>query len=164
MIPSSTYFPASLADRREWLTNFNTNMQTIGVSLGFTAPELLSLSQDWQTFDYLATAQVTMDSYSKAVRTYRRSLTQGSIGEVAPAFPADISFSLPFTRPAGLFERVDQLVRRVRVSPAYTPETGVLLRIAGATTRSATRAAAANSLDQVAPKIIASVAPGMLFW
>ena len=129
MIPSPKWFPSSLQDRAAWFDNFNTQMQAIGTTLGFTAPELLSLNRDNDAIQFLATSAVTLDAYADAVRTYRRVITEGNIGDPTPEFPADIALSLPFAIDTGIFERLDNFVKRIRVAPAYTDEIGALLGI-----------------------------------
>ncbi|MBV9241763.1 MAG: hypothetical protein JO314_07135 [Acidobacteria bacterium] len=154
MIPSSKWFPTNLQDRDAWFTNFNTVMQGgVGATLGFTVAELLVLAHDWETFDYLATASVTLDNYSEAVRAYRKQLTEGNIGDPAPVFPANITFAMPFDQPTGIFERLDDMVKRIRTAPTYTPETGTLLGINGATK-------VKIPVGDVPPVIKASVDPG----
>ena len=46
MTPSAKWFPRSLQERAPWFTNFNTNIQTVGSSLGLTVPELASIADD----------------------------------------------------------------------------------------------------------------------
>lgn len=155
-IPSSKWFPSSLQDRAAWYTNFNTNIQIVGASLGLTAGELTSIAHDWETFDYIANAAVTVDSYTDAIRNYRKVVTEGDVGDPTPGFPADISFSLPFAIATGLFERLDGYVKRIRVAPSYTDETGALLGI----TPSASGGASKGGDETTAPTIDATVSPG----
>lgn len=65
----------------------------------------------------------------KAVREFRISLTEGAIGDPAPAFPANPGYVPPAAAVAGLYQRLDELVKRIRVAPNYTPEIGALLGI-----------------------------------
>ena len=44
-------------------------------------------------------------------------------------FPANPVFSIPFVLAAGLFERLDNMVKRIRVAPAFSDNTGALLGI-----------------------------------
>lgn len=152
-IPSSKYFPSSLQDRAAWYDNFNTQMQALGLTFGFVAGDLTDLDHDNMDMQFLATSAVTMEAYDDAVRTYRRVITEGNIGDPAPTFPADISLSLPKSIATGMFERLDNMVKRIRVAPNYTPETGALLGIA-------TSGGGGQPIDAFPPKLTAAVDPG----
>ena len=65
----------------------------------------------------------------KAIVQYREVITEGDIGDPTPDFPANPAFALPVVQPTGIFERLNNLVERIRVAPNYTPETGALLGI-----------------------------------
>ena len=153
MTPSSKWFPTNLQERAAWYDNFNTNIQIIGASLGLTAPELTLIDKDNGVIEYLAAADVTVNAYVDGVRMYRRVITEGDIGDPVPDFPADISLSLPSVIATGMFERLDQFVKRIRVAAAFTPETGAVLGINPSSTNAPTPADAP-------PKLTASVDPG----
>ena len=130
MIPNRRWFPLSLQERAAWYKNFNNQIQTIGASLGLTVAELESVAKDDANLQFLASTAVQLESYAAAVRQYRVIFTEGAIGDRTPAFPADLSFAPPDpTVAAGAFERLDRLVKRIRVAPAYTSTTGALLGI-----------------------------------
>ena len=155
MIPSKSYFPLSIQERAGWYDNFNAQMQVIGSTLGFSAGELTALASDNQVMQFLATTDVTITAYDDAVRTYRKVITESNVGDKTPAFPANIVLALPVVIATGMFERLDMMVKRIRVAANYTPETGALLDIipgAGGPTK--------DSLNADAPKIDATVSPG----
>jgi hypothetical protein len=130
MIPSRTWFPSSLQERVAWFNNFNNQMQAIGTTLGFTAGELAALTADQQVMEFLGNTMPALVAYSKSVRDFKDEWTQGDIGDPASTFPADVSFTPPSPIPAtGCFERLDQMVKRIRTAPAYNEETGSLLGI-----------------------------------
>ena len=101
----------------------------MAASLGFTPAEVTSLTQDNADFQSIAATTVALDTFAAAVREYRINLTEGKIGDPQPVFPAGSFTAPPNNGPAGLFERLDDLVKRIRVAPAYTPETGAALGI-----------------------------------
>src|SRR5258706_16008155 len=78
---------------------------------------------------FLADKISTSDAYIDAMCTFRRIYTDASIGDPTPAFPGDISLTPPAVVPAGMFERLDNLVKRIRVAPLFTSEYGALLGI-----------------------------------
>ena len=130
MIPNRRWFPLSIQERAPWYKNFNIQIQTIGASLGLTVAELESVAKDDANIQFLARTAVQLEAYAAAVRQYRIIFTEAPIGEPTPAFPADLSFAPPDpTIAAGAFERLDKLVKRIRVAPSYTDTTGALLGI-----------------------------------
>lgn len=132
MIPSKNWFPQSLTDRASWYDNFNTQVQLIGPTIGLTAPDLSTIGDDNAVLQFLANGAVTIKVYATAERNYRKIITEGDIGDVTPAFPADITLALPKTIETGMFERLDTYVSRIRTSAAYTAEIGALLGIISA--------------------------------
>ena len=130
MIPSKNWFPQGLEERAAWFSNFATQFQDIAVSLGFVAADSTAVMNDNLLVQNLLEVQMLLDAYKDAVRQYRIVITEGSIGEPTPAFPPPLSYGIP--NPAittGIFERLDNIVKRIRVAPAYTPEVGALLGI-----------------------------------
>jgi hypothetical protein len=129
MIPSNKWFPTNLNDRFIWFQNFNNQLQIIGASLGLAPTDLTATSNDAEWMSFLATTSAAVDAYSDAVRLFRKTITEADLGDPIPAWPADITFTTPVAVPTGIFERLDNLVKRIRVAPAYTPEIGGILGI-----------------------------------
>ena len=130
MIPSRKWFPSALQERAAWFNNFTLQMQTVGLTLGFVIGELNALGEDNQRVQFLADSAVALEAYKDAVRQYRIILTEGSIGDPTPAFPADLVLTPSGgTVTTGIWERLDDMVKRARVAPAYTDEIGALLGI-----------------------------------
>jgi hypothetical protein len=129
MIPSGKWFPTNLAARAAWFLNFATQFAAVGLSLGFTAPEIAAVQDDNTCFQDLASGQVELDAYKDAVRQYRINVTEGAVGEPTPAFPAGIDVTPAELRPTGIFQRLIELVDRIRAAAAYTDEIGALLGI-----------------------------------
>lgn len=103
MIPSKNWFPTNLQDRAAWYDNFNTQIQIVGASLGLIPAELSSISDDNEDMQFLATAAVTLDAYTEAIRSHRRIITEGNVGDPTPAFPANITLAFPITIATGMF-------------------------------------------------------------
>jgi hypothetical protein len=129
MTPSHKWFPSSLQERSVWFANFASKFSTVGVSLGFTEAELTAVENDSSVVQFLAFTAGELANFRAAVKQYRDIITEGEIGDPTPAFPANVSFVLPSVVPTGIFERLDNLVKRIRVAPAYTNEIGALLGI-----------------------------------
>lgn len=130
MIPSHNWFPRTLQGRAAWFDNFAQQFNAVGLSLGFTAGEITVVLNDNAIVQFLADVATEIDAFTEAVRQYRIIITENAIGEPTPAFPANPAFVLPAPAVAtGIFERLDDLVKRIRVAPAYTSEIGALLGI-----------------------------------
>jgi hypothetical protein len=129
MIPSKAWFPSSLQDRTGWFQNFATNFAAVGASLGFTGAEITAVTQDNEDFQSIAATTVALEAFSTAVRQYRISLTEDPIGTPQPTFPTEDFSAPPNDRPAGMFQRLVELVDRIRAAPAYTDEIGANLGI-----------------------------------
>ncbi|MEQ1604627.1 MAG: hypothetical protein ABL999_07135 [Pyrinomonadaceae bacterium] len=130
MIPSHTWFARPLQERAAWFENFALQFGAVGLSLGFTAGEITGVQNDNETVQFLAAAATELDAFVEAVRQFRIIITEGAIGEPTPAFPANPALVPPAPAVAtGIFERLDDLVKRIRVAPAYTKEIGALLGI-----------------------------------
>lgn len=129
MIPSFRWFPRGLQDRAAWYQNFSTQFAAVGVSLGFTPSEMTEVAEDNQVIQFLADTLVQLDAYKKAVGQYREIITEGDVGEPTPAFPSNPNFNLPVIQPTGIFQRLVELIERIKAAPDYTDEIGALLGI-----------------------------------
>lgn len=129
MIPSTRWFPTSLAERVVWLLNFAKQFAYYFTILAFTAAENTAVQQDNEDFQSIAATTVTADGFKKAVIEYRISLTEGNVGDPQPVFPSESFAGPPNDRPAGIFERIDNLRGRILLSSTYTDEIGAALGI-----------------------------------
>ena len=108
---------------------FNTQFAAVAVSLGFTAGDSTAMGKDNAMVQSIASIAVQVESYADAMRQFRLILTEGNIGEPTPGFPALPVYVAADSVDTGIFERLDNLVKRIRVAPNYTNETGALLGI-----------------------------------
>ena len=129
MIPNSAWFPSSLNARVAWYGNFSGQFTLVAIQLGFVTADIDAVTADNTMMQFLGSAQSQLDAISASIRAFRRTVTEGSIGDPAPIWPPSIIASPSEDRPAGLFERLDNLVKRIRAAKTYTPEIGALLGI-----------------------------------
>lgn len=129
MIPSNNWFPGSLAARVAWFENFATQFATLAAGLGFTAADVTIVEDDNKIIQFLGDTAVESKVYDDALRQFRIIITEGRIGDPTPQFPANPTFTLPVVQPTGIYERLSEMVDRVRVAPAYTDEIGAMLGI-----------------------------------
>ena len=129
MVPSLKWFPQSLQERAAWMQNFFTNLGPIAASLGITPAEVTALGTDNDDFQSLAQTTIALETFRAAVREYRLSLTEAPVGSPQPVFPFSNFDGPQNNRPAGMFQRIIELVDRIRAAPAYTDEIGASLGI-----------------------------------
>jgi hypothetical protein len=127
--PDRRFVPGDLQGGAAWFKNWNEQMQAIGSTLGFSAPELARIQDDYDMIDFIANTATKVDAYDGAVRSHRRVTLYGNVGDPTPAFPANVSITPATAVPTGLWERNNEDIGRVRKAPAYTEETGSLLGI-----------------------------------
>lgn len=112
------------------VSEFATQFAGVATSLAFVAADATAVTNDNAILQFLGTTVTQLDAFRDAVRQYRIIITEGGIGVPTPAFPPNPAFTLPSPAVAtGIVERLDNLVKRIRVAPAYTDETGALLGI-----------------------------------
>ncbi len=128
MIPSKTWFPSSLAERLLWFANFAAQFANYAAILGLAA-DVTAVNEDNDDFQSIGKTTVTAENFKKAIIDFRISLTEGNTGDPAPVFPSENFTQPPNKRPAGIFERLDNLRSRILLSATYTAEIGAALGI-----------------------------------
>lgn len=131
VVPSHKWFPQSLAERAAWFQNFASEFENLGTGLGFTAPEIADVTADNISVQQLAQWAVTVDSFSKGMTAFRREVLEGNDGDPPASLPTPPDFSDATIVNPGIFERLDKLVKRIRVAPNYSEEEGQQLGIIG---------------------------------
>jgi hypothetical protein len=130
MVPNPKYFPSSLAERAAWYQNFTTQFTIRATDLGFTPADVDVITTDNAAFQFLLAIAGTVDSYEKAMTAFRRLTLEGDIGTPGVEIPLPPTYPpTPPTVDPGLFERLDQYVKRIRVAPGYSEEDGAALGI-----------------------------------
>jgi hypothetical protein len=129
-VPSNTFFPQSLQDRIAWCVTFLAALTPIAAPLGITPAELAALGLDIEDYQALGLMTAQTENYKASLRQYRLTFTEGKVGDPDPVFPFE-SFNAPpnAPRPAGFFQRLMEIIERIRVAPAYTPAIGAALGI-----------------------------------
>lgn len=128
-IPSASWFPGSLAERSAWCNTFSNVFTTAGGSLGFTLPEVAEVLEDIEDYISLANTTMAVENFASSIRQFRVSYTEDPIGTPHPVFPS-ATFAPPMNgRPAGFFQRLIQVVDRIRVHKNYTDEVAASLGI-----------------------------------
>lgn len=119
-----------MQDRAAWLQNFQTNLTPIAASVGILPAELTALGLDVEDFISLAAITLSVENFKSAVREYRLSFSEGDVGDPMPVWPPVPANAPPNApRAAGMFQRIVEIVDRIRAAPAYTDEIGASLGI-----------------------------------
>jgi hypothetical protein len=129
MIPSKNWFPGSMQERAAWFQNFATQFAAIAAALGFLPADVATVQDDNSVIQFLADAQMQFEAWADAFRQYRILITEGAIGVPTPDFPDNLAFALPNVVATGIYQRLIELVDRIRAATAYTDEIGALLGI-----------------------------------
>lgn len=129
VVPSSKWFPSALAERAAWMANFSNQFSSLYTHLGFVEADSLAVAADNDTLQQLATWTVAVEAYSKAATAFRREITQGENGAPDPSIPVPPELLDSALAGPGLYERLDNLVKRIRVAPNYSQEDGAMLGI-----------------------------------
>lgn len=152
-VPSSTYYPRSMQERKAWCINFNTIFQAEATGLGFSAAEKAEMDDDIGDFIHLAETQMALDNFATAFRQFRISFTEDPVGTPQPDFPLENFTAPPNGQPAGFYQRLIQTVERIRAHPSYTDELGANLGIRPS-------APEPEGLEDQSPSFKAKAAPG----
>lgn len=129
MRPDQRWFPTNRVERAAWFNNFSAQFAKVALGLGFTQDDIDSVNADNEMLQFTSRTILAVESYMSAVQAFQKTVTLGRNGTGTSQFPALPNLNVPPNVPTGIFERLERLVRRVRVAPAYTPETGALLNI-----------------------------------
>lgn len=127
MLPNQRWFPTNRTARAAWYGNFSEQFEKIAVSLGFSLADINAVKADNEIVQFTARSMTAAKAYSKALQNFQRLVTQGGIGEASPQFPAAPNFTPPPMVPAGIWERLERLRRRIKAAPAFTNETAAVL-------------------------------------
>ena len=122
------FYPTSLQEQAAWWLNFAIQFALVAEALGFK-DSIVIVNSNSAAIQKLAAISVQLKAYRQAVQQFRATILYGLIGQPTPDFPALPSYGVPDVVPTGMFERLDILVKQIRLSPAYTEEIGALLGI-----------------------------------
>lgn len=129
MRPDQRWFPTNRTDRAAWFQNFAVQFTHFGPTLGFTPAEIDSVNADNEVMQFTSAALTALDAGSRGVREFERLITGGRNDGSEPNFHAVVLPPPPPMVPAGIFERLENIVRRIRLAHGYTPVAGAQLGI-----------------------------------
>ncbi|MCU0434844.1 MAG: hypothetical protein MUC87_15420 [Bacteroidia bacterium] len=122
---ATAYLPTADADRVVWLNNFSNRLNQYRQALGITTAEVNSYAADAAMLAYVIQLYDASSQFSQALSSIKRNLRSASQQVAMPALPALPNIgTAPATVNSGIFNRVVQLVARIKVHAAYTVAMG----------------------------------------
>lgn len=128
MIPSRTWFPASLADRAAWFANFAVQFLNYSGTLGLSSYDG-QVTNDNTDFQSIAETRLAAKNFDKAIADFLRDLTEGVVGSPQPVFPVENFTAPPRGVAAGIFQRLDELRTLIMAQATYTDVMGTAMGI-----------------------------------
>jgi hypothetical protein len=153
MRPDQRWFPTNRTERAGWFGNFATNFAELAIGLGFTQADIDAVNADNAVVQFLKQSILESENYLAAVKEFQRNVTLGQPSPAVHNFPQPPVFSPPPGVPTGIFDRLERLVRRIRVAPGYSPSIGAALQIIP-------RGENRTDLENIVPKIKTQAGPG----
>ena len=129
MRPDQRWFPTNRVARAAWFESFSVQFAVVAPSLGFTQADVDAVAADNAMVQFAAAALISLESQIAAARSFERSMTLGRNDGRQTHFPELAVPAMPAMVNTGIFERLEKLVRRIRVAPGYNPSVGALLGI-----------------------------------
>ena len=129
MRPDQRWFPTNLTQRTSWFGNFAAKFADIGLDLGFTQADIDAVNADNAVLQFLAATLRQTENYLKAVQAFQKVVTLGDRDNKVHDFPVFEPPNPPANIPTGIFERLERLVRRIRVASNYSESIGAALGI-----------------------------------
>jgi hypothetical protein len=130
MIPSPLWFPTSMGERADWYNVFYTQLVILAATIDVTLSEVTMIENDNQMMQFMLTSRNEMEVVKEAANSFRKNISEGSIGSPDPVWPDAYAGTPPLPQvPPGMFERLVKLVERIRTANGYTNEIGELLQI-----------------------------------
>ena len=131
----SYYLPITDKEKAVWLKNFSIKFNGYATSLGFTAADATAVANDSAAFSYMLDVIEAFKSETQERVGFKDILRDGPLGAVIGAMPSVPVFpAAPAGVPAGVFPRVNAIVKRMKAHPAYTEAIGKDCGIIGAET------------------------------
>ena len=150
-----SYLPNGNGQRGTWLSNFN-NMLTsaLATKLGLSTAEKTALIADTGAFLYSLILTEASKAFEHQCVTYQLSMRNGPIGTDVIEVPVLVVVGVaPTPVAAGIFARVRELVRKIKLSASYTEDVGQILGIIGSEPEA--KSAQDNATPILAGKIVA---------
>lgn len=125
---SNTFFPTNLPAQAAWMQNFKDQFTNYAATLTLSS-YVTPVSEDNEDFQSIAQTKLASRNFDRAVSDYLRELTEGNVGDPQPVFPVEGFAAPPNDRPAGMFQRINELRNLILAQPTYTEAMGIAMGI-----------------------------------
>lgn len=129
MTPSAKWFPTSLAEQAAWFQNFTDQFTKLAPGLGFTPADVAAVQADNAAIQWMAANAGTMRAFNKAMTAYRNHVMTARNGLPPATLPEPPVFGVVPEVAPGIFDRLIELVRRIRAPPSFSGEEASALGI-----------------------------------
>ena len=127
------YLPRGDKERRAWLTNFDTQIASIGATVGVTPAEITALHNDLVAVEYILDVLDIFKGETQERTSYKDLLFEGEFGVPLGALPGLPTLpAVPAAVQPGVFRRMSNMVQRIKHHPSYNVALGKNLGIIGA--------------------------------
>ena len=109
------------------LTAMKGNITTYQTAVGATAADITFVSSALANLDYLRDYAEQVDAFKKGVFQMKQTAFDGDPNEVIGSFPVVAAGASPTPLQAGYLDRVNTLIKRLKLGPGYTHDIGVAL-------------------------------------
>ncbi len=121
----SGYIPNSDAERLIWINNFSRKLKVYAASVGISPAELTQLENDNAVFAYVMNMLAANKQSQQTITSYKNLLIHHSDNSPIGPLPVFPSFPVaPAAVPGGVFDRVRDMVQRIKGHPNYTEAMG----------------------------------------
>ena len=130
---SGHYLPNGEREREGWLLNFSIRLQSSGTALGLSAAEVTGASNDYQAYKYMLDIEDIFKAELHTRTSYKDLLFNGKIGSPITNYPTLPTLpTAPTQVAAGIIQRTEMLVQKIKNSQGYNETEGQSLRIIAA--------------------------------
>ena len=152
----SPYLPAGNAQKGIWLSNFRIKLTpALATKLGVSTEELVVLTDDTEGYNYCLILTAASKTFEHQCVTFQHSLKNPPDGKIAISIPVMGPIGVaPKPVASGIFTRVSNLVKKIKLSTNCTEDVSRALGIIGAEPESK------SALDSVMPILTGKMVAG----
>ena len=122
---ASSYLPTTDVEKNKWLKNFAAKLAVQGPSLGVTASEITTTTNDSILFSFILDKVDVLEKDLSELVAYKNALSKGEISNTTSPFPIISSIgTVPTLVPSGIFKRAGKIITKIKINTAYTNAIG----------------------------------------
>jgi hypothetical protein len=130
-MPKAPYIPWGDQPKANWLDNLAVKLPTYEAVLGLTPADTASVAADAAMFNYIVDMQEAYKTFKQDVSYYKDFLRDGGPGAFGPLPVAPVLPIPPAPVQKGIFDRIRNMVGRIKRHSAYNQSMGEDMGIVG---------------------------------